>query len=111
MEDEIVKKTQSGINASLGSWEVPSSPGLLSNDDLNKYMLALFQSSHSNQQSKDVLVINLRQMYKDKFEGWDFNGVLQIRDHLYEKGLIFVKNDDEFKVRFDFLLERDSSET
>ena len=36
MEDDIVKITQSGINASLGSWEVPSSSGLLSNDDLNK---------------------------------------------------------------------------
>ena len=111
IENEIVKITQSGINASLGSWEVPSSSGLLSNDDLNKYMLALFQYAHLNQPSKDDLVINLRQMYKDKFEGWDFNGFLQIRDHLKEKGLIFVKNDDEFKVRFDFLLGRDSSET
>ena len=33
-------------------------------------------------------------MYKDKFEGWDFNGFLQIRDHLKDKGLILVKNDD-----------------
>ena len=70
-------------------------------------MLALFQYilQKHNSGVRDGLVISLPQMYKDKFEGWNYDAFLKTRDRLKEEGLISIRNDDSYILYniFDFL--------